>query len=216
MLRTGIDYLSFMALLGALFAISGGICLRGSLAGTPAGQHRVPGHRARCSASLIGTTGASALLIRPLLRANEQRFRTTHIVVFFIFIVANGGGLLTPLGDPPLFLGFLRGVPFTWTLRLAPAWALENGVCWRCSRSSTPSPFARERRGRPPRAARRVRRRCPERAPPARRPQLLWLLGIVAVVFVMGTYGARLFPSEHAALRRPDRWACSRSRRSPG
>ena len=63
-------------------------------------------------ASLIGTTGASALLIRPLLRANAHRARGTHVVVFFIFIVANAGGLLTPLGDPPLFLGFLRGVPF--------------------------------------------------------------------------------------------------------
>ncbi|MBW8879807.1 MAG: sodium:proton antiporter, partial [Acidobacteria bacterium] len=77
---------------------------------------------------MIGTTGASALLVRPLLRANAHRPRASHIVVFFIFIVANAGGLLTPLGDPPLFLGFLRGVPFTWTLRLAPAWALVNGI----------------------------------------------------------------------------------------
>ena len=68
-----------------------------------------------------------ALLIRPLLRANAQRHHAAHIVVFFIFVVANGGGLLTPLGDPPLFLGFLRGVPFAWTLRLRPLWAMLSG-----------------------------------------------------------------------------------------
>src|SRR5947199_1906229 len=68
------------------------------------------------------------VLIRPLLRANSVRLRKAHVFVFFIFIVANGGGLLTPLGDPPLFLGFLRGVPFTWTLRLLQPWAVVNGA----------------------------------------------------------------------------------------
>jgi Na+/H+ antiporter NhaD/arsenite permease-like protein len=77
---------------------------------------------------MIGTTVASVLLIRPLLRANEKRLKRTHLVVFFIFIVSNGGGMLTPLGDPPLFLGFLRGVPFLWTLKLVGPWALVNGV----------------------------------------------------------------------------------------
>ena len=79
-------------------------------------------------ASFIGTTGASMVLIRPLLRANASRVRRAHIVVFFIFIVSNCGGLLTPLGDPPLFLGFLKGVPFEWTLQLWPQWALVNGL----------------------------------------------------------------------------------------
>jgi Na+/H+ antiporter NhaD/arsenite permease-like protein len=79
-------------------------------------------------ASFIGTTGASMVLIRPLLRANAPRVRRAHLVVFFIFIVSNCGGLLTPLGDPPLFLGFLKGVPFEWTLRLFPQWALVNGL----------------------------------------------------------------------------------------
>ena len=73
-------------------------------------------------ANLLGTTGASVLLIRPVLRANKSRRRTAHIVVFFIFLVANCGGLLTPIGDPPLLLGFLKGVPFEWTLRLWPQW----------------------------------------------------------------------------------------------
>jgi Na+/H+ antiporter NhaD/arsenite permease-like protein len=79
-------------------------------------------------ANLIGTTGASMLLIRPFLRANHARQRTAHLAVFFIFIVSNTAGLLTPLGDPPLFLGFLRGVPFQWTLSLLPIWALVVGA----------------------------------------------------------------------------------------
>jgi Na+/H+ antiporter NhaD/arsenite permease-like protein len=73
-------------------------------------------------ANLIGTTGASALLVRPLLRANEKRQNVAHVVVFFIFLVSNIGGALTPLGDPPLFLGFLHGVPFFWTFSLWPQW----------------------------------------------------------------------------------------------
>src|SRR5437763_297828 len=79
-------------------------------------------------ANLLGTTGASVLLIRPLLRANQSRRRTVHIVVFFIFLVANCGGLLTPIGDPPLLLGFLKGVPFAWTLRLWPQWLTLTGA----------------------------------------------------------------------------------------
>src|SRR5882757_7812305 len=123
--QTVLEYLAFMALLGALFVISGGIYLRGTLIGSPLVNTLFLGTGA-ILANLIGTTGASALLIRPLLRANQGRQRLTHVVVFFIFIVSNGGGMLTPLGDPPLFLGFLRSVPFTWTLRLAAPWALVN------------------------------------------------------------------------------------------
>lgn len=125
--EASLDYLSFIALLASLFVISGGIYLKGSLAGTPIANTALLGSGA-VLANLIGTTGASMVLIRPLLRANASRRRKTHIVVFFIFTVANCGGLLTPLGDPPLFLGFLKGVPFEWTLRLWPQWLLVNAV----------------------------------------------------------------------------------------
>jgi Na+/H+ antiporter NhaD/arsenite permease-like protein len=119
------EYASFLVLLGALFVITGGIYVEGSLSGTPVLNTAILGIGA-VIANAIGTTGASVLLIRPLLRANEARQRKTHIVVFFIFVVSNCGGLLTPLGDPPLFLGYLRGVPFEWTLGLLPQWALVN------------------------------------------------------------------------------------------
>lgn len=122
-----LDYVSFIALLGSLFVISGGIRVRGSLAGTPVANSGILAIGA-VLANLIGTTGASMVLIRPLLRANEKRVRKAHIVVFFIFVVSNCGGLLTPLGDPPLFLGFLKGVPFEWTLRLWKEWIFVNGV----------------------------------------------------------------------------------------
>ena len=121
------EFTSFIALLGALYVISGGIYVRGSLAGTPLVNTAMLGAGALL-ASAIGTTGASVLIVRPLLRANARRARKTHIVVFFIFVVSNCGGLLTPLGDPPLFLGFLKGVPFEWTLRLWREWALVNGA----------------------------------------------------------------------------------------
>lgn len=127
LVETAREYAGFMALLAALFVISGGIYLRGSLLGTPAVNSAMLAAGA-IGASFVGTTGASALLIRPLLRANAGRAHRRHLVVFFIFVVANGGGLLSPLGDPPLFLGFLRGVPFGWTLRLLPVWALSNGA----------------------------------------------------------------------------------------
>ena len=121
------EYTSFILLLGSLYVISGGILVRGSLSGTPLLNTALLGLGALL-ASVIGTTGASALLIRPLLRANAPRVRKSHIVVFFIFVVSNCGGLLTPLGDPPLFLGFLAGVPFAWTLRLLPVWLVVNGL----------------------------------------------------------------------------------------
>jgi Na+/H+ antiporter NhaD/arsenite permease-like protein len=121
------EFASFIALLGALYVISGGIYVRGSLSGTPLVNTALLGAGALL-ASVIGTTGASVLIVRPLLRANARRTRKTHVVVFFIFVVSNCGGLLTPLGDPPLFLGFLKGVPFTWTFQLWREWALVNGA----------------------------------------------------------------------------------------
>jgi Na+/H+ antiporter NhaD/arsenite permease-like protein len=121
------DYAAFVALLGALFVISGGIVVRGTLAGTPGLNAAFLGAGA-VLASLIGTTGASMVLVRPLLRANSIRRRVAHVFVFFVFVVSNAGGLLTPLGDPPLFLGYLRGVPFLWTLRLWSQWLFVNGA----------------------------------------------------------------------------------------
>ncbi len=122
------EYVSFMILLAALYVISGGIYIRGSLNGTPLANTMLLGLGALL-ASVIGTTGASVLLIRPLLRANKTRKNVAHVVVFFIFVVSNCGGLLTPLGDPPLFMGFLKGVPFEWTIiRLWPQWLMVNIV----------------------------------------------------------------------------------------
>ncbi len=117
------DYVSFLVLLGALYVIAGGIYVRGSLAGTPLSNTGLLAIGAVLS-NFVGTTGASMVLIRPLLRATRSRRRRAHVVVFFIFVVSNCGGLLTPFADPPLFLGFLRGVPFEWTLGLWREWAL--------------------------------------------------------------------------------------------
>ena len=114
-----VDYIPFIILLWGLFAVSGGLVLRGTMAGTP-GVNTAFLLLGTLIASWTGTTGAAMLLIRPLLRANAARRHKVHVVVFFIFLVANIGGSLTPLGDPPLFLGFLHGVPFFWTLRLLP------------------------------------------------------------------------------------------------
>lgn len=110
------EYLPFVILLLALFTVAGGIYIRGKLRGTPALNVAILATGA-VLASFMGTTGASMLLIRPLIRANQGRKHTAHIVVFFIFIVSNAGGALTPLGDPPLFLGFLKGVDFFWPLQ---------------------------------------------------------------------------------------------------
>jgi Na+/H+ antiporter NhaD/arsenite permease-like protein len=117
------DYVSFIVLLTGLYVIAGGILLRGDLEATPAVNSAFLGMGA-ILASLIGTTGASMLVIRALLQTNRERARVTHTVVFFIFLVSNIGGMLTPLGDPPLFLGYLAGVPFTWTLRLWRPWLM--------------------------------------------------------------------------------------------
>jgi Na+/H+ antiporter NhaD/arsenite permease-like protein len=118
-----LDYVSFIILLASLFVISGGILIKGSLAGTPK-VNAIFLLIGSVIASFVGTTGASMLLVRPLIRANKDRVRKAHVIIFFIFLVSNIGGSLTPLGDPPLFLGYLQGVPFEWTLRLVPQWAV--------------------------------------------------------------------------------------------
>jgi Na+/H+ antiporter NhaD/arsenite permease-like protein len=108
------EYLPFILLLTALFTVAGGIFIRGNLHGSPGLNTAILAIGA-VLASVMGTTGASMLMIRPLIRANDNRQHKAHVVVFFIFIVSNAGGSLTPLGDPPLFLGFLKGVDFFWT-----------------------------------------------------------------------------------------------------
>src|SRR5262249_33788371 len=173
------EYAAFMALLGALFVISGGIYLRGAFAGTPAVNTAFLAAGALL-ASLVGTTGASALLIRPLLRANRGRRHLRHIVVFFIFIVSNGGRLLTPLRGPPLFLRFLRGVPSAWPLPLLAPWAAVNGtllvVLFLCDRFF---------------AAREGTRAAPRAEPLAieGKINLVWLAGVIATVFLVGALG---------------------------
>ncbi len=122
-----VEYVPFMVLLFSLYVISGGINIVGRMRGTP---------RTNATflligsllASLIGTTGAAMVLIRPLLKANSSREHISHTVVFFIFVVCNTGGCLLPIGDPPLFLGYLSGVDFFWTLNLTPHWALMNAI----------------------------------------------------------------------------------------
>ncbi len=111
-----LEYVPLILMLFALFTAAGGLVARGSLRGTPLVNTALLAFGAGI-ASIVGTTGASMILIRPLLRANAGRKRNAHVVVFFIFLVSNIGGSLTPLGDPPLFLGFLRGVDFFWTAR---------------------------------------------------------------------------------------------------
>lgn len=108
------EYIPFIILLTALFTVAGGIHIRGNLRGAPGLNTAILAIGA-VLASFMGTTGASMLLIRPLIRANDDRVHKVHVIVFFIFIVSNAGGALTPLGDPPLFLGFLKGVGFFWT-----------------------------------------------------------------------------------------------------
>ncbi len=110
------EYLSFIVLLFALYVVAGGILVTGNLRGTPPVNTAILAF-GTLIASVVGTTGAAMILIRPLLRANAARLHNVHVVVFFIFLVANIGGALSPLGDPPLFVGFLHGVDFFWTTR---------------------------------------------------------------------------------------------------
>jgi len=175
--HTTLEYVSFIALLGALFIISGGVVLRGDLRATPAINTGFLAIGALL-ANVIGTTGASMLLIRPMLQTNApERKHIRHIPVFFIFIVSNCAGVLTPLGDPPLFLGYLRGVPFFWTMRLFPQWlfvvtillALFYVVDRRAAARETPQDIARDAREIVPLEIRGRR-------------NFLYLLGVVAAV----------------------------------
>ena len=126
-LHTAAEYVSFIALIGSLFVVSGGIHITVKGEATPLANLRFLFIGALL-ANVLGTTGASMLLIRPWLRVNKYRV-TAHHVVFFIFIISNVGGCLTPIGDPPLFLGYLKGIPFWWVLQHCwPMWAVGLGI----------------------------------------------------------------------------------------
>lgn len=121
------DYVPFIILLTALFIVTGGIHLSGDIEAKP-WVNTVFLAIGWVLASIMGTTGASMLLIRPLIATNQQRKHAVHTVLFFIALVSNCGGLLTPLGDPPLFMLFLRGAPFSWFLHLTPEWLVAGGL----------------------------------------------------------------------------------------
>ncbi|HEX6886186.1 MAG TPA: sodium:proton antiporter [Planctomycetota bacterium] len=177
------EYASFIMLLGSLFVITGGVYVGGSLSGTPLVNTGVLA-LGTLIASFVGTTGASVLLIRPLLRANASRQRKVHIVVFFIFLVSNCGGLLTPLGDPPLFLGYLKGVPFEWTLQLWREWLLVNGTLLVLFNVWDQKVLAAEERARPGSQLEEVMKHEPLRL--EGKLNFLFLLGIVAVIYCAG------------------------------
>jgi Na+/H+ antiporter NhaD/arsenite permease-like protein len=183
LLDKGAEYISFLTLLASLYLITGGIHVRGSLSGTPLLNTVLIG-LGTALASWIGTTGASVLLIRPLLRANEPRQRKAHIVVFFIFCVSNCGGLLTPLGDPPLFLGFLKGVPFEWTFRLWKEWLVVNGLLLVIFNLWDQAVFDREERERPGSQLEEVQQHEPIAIEGAFNFALL--LGVAAVIYCAG------------------------------
>ena len=173
------EYIPFIVLLFSLYVISGGINLRGDLPAHPITNTAFLGAGA-VLASFIGTTGASMLLIRPLLQTNAERRHKAHTVIFFIFLVSNCGGLLLPLGDPPLFLGYLRGVPFLWTTHLVPEWAMITGALltiyfvWdtRAHRRETPLDLVRDETAKQPLQLRGGL-------------NFLWLIGIVFCVAIV-------------------------------
>ena len=176
LVHTAEEYVSFIVLLAGLYVIAGGIRLTGNLEATPLTNTAFLAVGS-VLASFVGTTGASMLLVRPLLQTNRERTRVRHTVVFFIFLVSNIGGLLTPLGDPPLFLGYLQGVPFAWTFTLWRPWAVAVASLLAVYFVWDSIHHARE----PLAALRRDRR---ERQPlrPAGTPNGFWLLGVVAAV----------------------------------
>jgi Na+/H+ antiporter NhaD/arsenite permease-like protein len=176
LVETAEEYVSFIALLAALYVISGGVLLRGDLRATPLTNTGFLAVGAAL-ASLVGTTGASMLLIRPVLQTNRERTRVRHTVVAFIFVVSNVGGMLTPLGDPPLFLGYLQGVPFVWTFRLWPQWLTMTLVLLAVYFVWDSVHYRRE-------PAEALRRDLVEREPLQLfgSANAVWLLGVVAAV----------------------------------
>jgi Na+/H+ antiporter NhaD/arsenite permease-like protein len=192
------EYFAFIVLLGSLFIISGGILVEGDIRATPMVNTSFLALGALL-ASFMGTTGASMLLIRPLLRTNSERKFTLHTPIFFIFLVSNAGGLLTPLGDPPLFLGYLRGVPFTWTFGLWKEWLFVSAVLLAIYFVLDTRSYTKER---PVDIAIDRQRQEPLRVRGG--INLVWLLGVVlAVAFLNEKYiggAAHYFAREWAML----------------
>lgn len=180
LVHSGHEYVSFIALLGSLYIIAGGIHVSGDLRATPRTNVAILAMGA-VLANLIGTTGASMLLVRTLLRTNGQRKHVAHIPFFFILVVSNCGGLLTPMGDPPLFLGYLRGVPFTWTLGLWPFWIGAVGYLLAAF-------FITDRRAYAKEQAADVARDESERLP-------LSVQGLINVPLLLAVIGAIFLPS---------------------
>jgi Na+/H+ antiporter NhaD/arsenite permease-like protein len=181
-----LDYFSFLTLLGALFVVSGGIHISGEFAGTPLVNTMFLAIGA-VLANIVGTTGASMLLIRPYIRANHIRRHKVHLIVFFIFVVSNTAGLLTPLGDPPLFLGFLRGVPFHWTFRLFPHWAFVVGLVLVVFNVVEQYMFIKEDVETPGALAEQVQPRRRLHIQGSR--NFLYLIGVVAAAMLSGYFG---------------------------
>ncbi len=180
LLETGHEYISFIVLLGTLFYVSGGIVLQGDLRATPRTNLTFL-TAGTLLASVIGTTGASMLLIRPVLRTNRQRKYRVHVVIFFIFLVSNVGGSLLPIGDPPLFLGYLRGVPFFWTLGLWKPFVAAAGMLLAAFFVLDRGFYRRE----PARSIVRDDAEV-ERLKVSGKLNMLWLLGIVLCVAFIG------------------------------
>jgi len=173
------EYVPFIILLGSLYVVAGGIVIRGDLAATPATNTSIL-LVGTLLASIMGTTGASVLLIRLLLATNQQRTRVVHTVVFFIFLVSNIGGLLLPIGDPPLFLGYLRGVPFFWTLHMWKPFLFVSGSVLAIYWVVDSWMFRLE-----PAAARAAESVTRRRVHLSGSMNLLWLVGILAAVIVL-------------------------------
>ncbi len=173
------EYIPFIVLLFSLYVISGGISVKGDLPAHP-GTNTVFLAVGAAIASFVGTTGASMLLIRPLLQTNAERKHVKHTIIFFIFLVSNIGGCLLPIGDPPLFLGYLKGVGFLWTLGLWPQWLVACAIllavyyCWDrvAYRRETPRDIALDETQK-------------AKLTVSGKPNLLWLLGaVLCVAFV--------------------------------
>ena len=196
------EYVSFIVLLAGLYVISGGIRLRGDLVATPLTNTAFLGVGSLL-ASFIGTTGASMLLIRPLLQTNRERRHVKHTVIFFVFLVSNIGGMLTPLGDPPLFLGYLQGVPFTWTFRLWPHWLFLVGALLVVYLAWDTRLYARE----PPAALARDRREVE----PLRLAGALNLVGLGGVVLAVAFLHAPLREAAIVALAALSLWLTPRA-----
>ena len=174
------EYLPFIILLWGLFTVSGGIYLSGSLVGKPVVNLSIL-VIGTILASWMGTTGAAMLLIRPLIRANKDRKYKVHTIVFFIFLVANVGGLLTPLGDPPLFLGFLNGVPFFWTFKMWNKFLFSVGYLVVAYYAIESVLYARESKARNQQVASREPLRVQGGI------NFVYLVGIVAAVLMSGS-----------------------------